>query len=112
MPAQQVAAVSRPIALGHRHVGVHGSCLPFKGSAIVYSDTGPLRRDPSDPKETIGTAPPPLHDVPNRAGEDPHAAPRGVPAAEAIANAFLAPRGRIINPCGSAPCYAGGFTGP
>jgi hypothetical protein len=85
---------------------------PFKGSAIVYSDIGPVRPDPSDPGETIGTPPPPLANVPNRAGEDPHGAPRGVPAAEAIANAFLAPRGRIINPCGSSPCYAGGFTGP
>ncbi|MGH2962010.1 MAG: hypothetical protein ACRDL3_07455, partial [Solirubrobacterales bacterium] len=85
---------------------------PFKGSAVVYSDIGPVRPDPSDPGETIGTPPPPLQNLPNRAGEDPHGAPRGVPTALAMANQVLAPGGRIRNVCGSAACYAGGFTGP
>ncbi|MGH2992098.1 MAG: hypothetical protein ACRDL1_00990 [Solirubrobacterales bacterium] len=84
---------------------------PFKGSAIVYSDIGPVRPDPTDPGETIGTPPPPLENLPNREGEDPHGAPRGVPAALEMANQFLAPGGRISNVCGKAPCYAGGFTG-
>jgi hypothetical protein len=85
---------------------------PFRGSAIVYSDIGPIRPDPNDPGETIGTAPPPLENIANRAGEDPHGAPRGVPTAEALANRFLAPGGAITNVCGDAPCHAGGFTGP
>jgi hypothetical protein len=26
--------------------------------------------------------------------------------------AFISPQGKIIDPCGSAPCYAAGWTGP
>ena len=33
-------------------------------------------------------------------------------AAAAMANEFLAPRGRITNVCGDAPCFAGGWAGP
>jgi hypothetical protein len=71
-----------------------------------------MRPDPSDPGGTIGTPPPPLENIPNREGEDPHGAPRGVPAALEMANQFLAPGGRIGNVCGSSPCYAGGYAGP
>jgi hypothetical protein len=85
---------------------------PFKGSAVFYSDIGPVRPDPSDPSRTIGTAAPPLANVPNRTGEDPHGAPRGIPYALELASRFLAPRGRVIDPCGGAPCYAGAYTGP
>jgi len=85
---------------------------PFKGSAIVYSDIGPVRPDPNDPGEMIGTPPPPLENIPNRAGEDPHGAPRGAPTVLEMVNQFLAPGGAITNTCGNAPCYAGGFTGP
>ncbi len=85
---------------------------PFKGSAVFYSDIGPVRPDPSDPDETIGTPPPPLENVPNREGEDPHGAPRGIPYALELANQFLAPGGRITDVCGGSPCYAGGYTGP
>ena len=60
----------------------------------------------------VGTPPPPLENLPNRVGEDPHGAPRGVPTAAAMANEFLAPRGRITNVCGDAPCFAGGWAGP
>jgi hypothetical protein len=84
---------------------------PFRGSAVFYSDIGPVRPDPADPAETIGTPPPPLANFPNRAGEDPHGAPRGIPYALELANRFLAPGGRVIDPCGGAPCYAGGYTG-
>jgi hypothetical protein len=85
---------------------------PFKGSAVFYSDIGPVRADPSDPGETIGTPPPPLENLPNREGEDPHGAPRGIPYAFELANRFLAPGGRITDVCGGSPCYAGGYTGP
>jgi hypothetical protein len=50
---------------------------PFKGSAVVYLDIGPVRPDPGNTGETIGTPPPPLENLPNRVGEDPHGAPRG-----------------------------------
>ena len=85
---------------------------PFRGSAIVYSDIGPIRPDPANPGATIGVPPPPLENVPNRAGEDPHGSPRGTPAVLSMIDRFLAPKGKLTNPCGNAPCYSGGFTGP
>ena len=85
---------------------------PYDGSAIFYWDTGPIRPDPADPGDTIGVAPPPLENVPNYAGEDPHGAPRGAPAAEELVSQFLTPDGPITDVCGGAPCHAGGWTGP
>ena len=57
------------------------TAYPYDGSAIVYGDIGPVRPNPSPPPATIGVPPPPLQNVPNRAGEDPHGAPRGAPLA-------------------------------
>ena len=85
---------------------------PFGGSAIVYWDIGPVRPDPDNPGETIGVSPPPLANLPNRGGEDPHSAPRGAPDALKMVSQFLRPQGAITNVCGGAPCYAGGWTGP
>jgi hypothetical protein len=85
---------------------------PFDGSAIVYWDTGPVRPNPDDPGETIGVPPPPQQNVPNRAGEDPHGAPRGAPDALTMVSYFLRPQGAVVNVCGNHPCYAGGWTGP
>jgi hypothetical protein len=84
---------------------------PFTGSAIFYWDTGPVRPDPANPGETIGVPPPPLENVPNRAGEDPHGAPRGAPEALELISQFLSPSGTITDVCGGMPCYAGGWTG-
>ena len=85
---------------------------PFGGSAVIYGDIGPLRPDPADPTRTIGVPPPPLTNVPNRAGEDPHGAPRGAPDALQLISDFLRPDGAVTDVCGPAPCYAGGWTGP
>ncbi len=85
---------------------------PFGGSAIVYGDIGPVRANPSPPPATIGVPPPPLANVPNRDGEDPHGAPRGAPLALQLISDFLAPGGAVTNVCGADPCYAGGFAGP
>ncbi len=85
---------------------------PFKGSAIVYSDIGPIRADPANPGETIGVAPPPLENLANRAGEDPHGAPRGITSVSEMINQFLSPGGKFTDTCGGKPCYAGGYTGP
>jgi len=85
---------------------------PFAGSAIVYGDIGPVRPDPGTPGATIGVPPPPLTNLPNRAGEDPHGAPRGVPDALQLVSDFLRPDGAVTDVCGAAPCYAGGWTGP
>ena len=86
--------------------------FPFAGSAIVYGDIGPVRPDPLNPSEEIGVPPPPLTNVPNRAGEDPHGAPRGAPQAIQLMSDFLAPGGAVTNVCGVTACFAGEFTGP
>jgi hypothetical protein len=85
---------------------------PFTGSAIFYWDTGPVRPDPDNPLETIGVPPPPLENVPNREGEDPHGAPRGAPEALELISQFLRPEGAITDVCGGEACHAGGWTGP
>jgi hypothetical protein len=86
---------------------------PFTGpAAIFYGDIGPIRPDPADPSSTIGVAPPPLANVPNRTGEDPHGAPRGAPAAFQLVSDFLRPDGVITDVCGPDACHAGGWTGP
>ena len=85
---------------------------PFTGSAIVYWDIGPVRPDPDNPGQTIGVPPPPIENVPNREGEDPHGAPRGAPDALRMVSQFLRPQGAITDVCAGHPCYAGGWTGP
>jgi hypothetical protein len=85
---------------------------PFGGSAIVYGDIGPIRPNPMAPPPTIGVGPPPLENVPNESGEDPHGAPRGAPLLLQAISEFLKPNGAVVNVCGADPCYAGGFTGP
>ena len=85
---------------------------PFTGSAIVYWDIGPVRPDPDNPGQTIGVPPPPIENVPNREGEDPHGAPRGAPDALKMVSQFLRPQGAITDVCAGHPCYAGGWTGP
>ena len=88
------------------------SSYPFNGSAAIYGDIGPVRPNPSPPPTTIGVPPPPFTNTPNRGGEDPHGAPRGAPSALQLISDFLKPTGMVTNVCGSAPCYAGGYTGP
>ncbi len=84
---------------------------PFSGSVAVYTDFGPVRPDPGNPSETIGTPAPPLTNVPNRVGEDPHGAPRGIPNGLAEVSNFLQVDGAIVNLCGPKPCYGGGWNG-
>jgi hypothetical protein len=86
---------------------------PYSGrSAIFYWDIGPVRPDPSNPGQTIGVPPPPLENLPNREGEDPHGAPRGAALAEKLISGFLRPNGVVADVCGGEPCRSGGWTGP
>jgi hypothetical protein len=86
--------------------------IPWRGSAIVYWDGGPLGFDG-------GTASPPNSNVPPRPpkyGEDPHSYPRNDPLARLQKAAFLAVGGRLINPCRTGagrprPCYSNGWHG-
>ncbi len=86
--------------------------FPYDGSAAIYGDIGPVREDPNNPGNMIGVPTPPLTNTPNRAGEDPHGAPRGAPQAVHLISDFLKPDGAVTNVCGIGACYAGGFTGP
>ncbi|MGB6426465.1 MAG: hypothetical protein WBF18_14390 [Solirubrobacterales bacterium] len=88
------------------------SSYPYEGSAAIYFDIGPERANPSPPPPMIGVSPPPLTNVPNEAGEDPHGAPRGAPTGLHLISDFLAPNGAVTNVCGSDACYSGGFSGP
>jgi hypothetical protein len=87
---------------------------PYTGSAIVYWDSGPLRDDPMNPGEQIGTDAPPVGNIPNRTGEDPHGDPRVAPDEMQMVSDFLRPdaQSHITDTCASLACFAGGFTGP
>lgn len=64
--------------------------FPFGGSAIVMWDSG--------------TPAPPITNMPNRGGEDPHSDPRSTPAARVQKSEFLKVDGRVVDVCGAAPC--------
>ncbi len=72
----------RALARGRRRSGAstRGSRLPaHDGSALVYWDSGPIRDDPGlapIPEDTLGTNLPPIENIPNRPGNDPHELPR------------------------------------
>ena len=87
---------------------------PYTGSAIVYWDSGPLRTNPAPPPAEIGTNPPPIENLPNRPGVDPHGHPRVAPEEMQMVSDFLRPdaQSAITDTCGGLPCFAGGFTGP
>jgi hypothetical protein len=87
---------------------------PFTDSAIVYWDSGPVRPNPAPPPTEIGTDAPPVANVPNRSGQDPHGLPRVAPPEMQMVSDFLRPdaQSQITDTCNGAPCYAGGFAGP
>ena len=86
---------------------------PFTGSAIYYYDIGPVRESPLGSGQRIGVEPPPLANVPNLSGEDPHGAPRGEPGTEQkLVSDFYEGAIPKSDDCEGKPCYAGGFTGP
>jgi hypothetical protein len=87
---------------------------PFTGSAIVYWDGGPIRPDPSNPSDVLGTDPPPLENLPNRSGKDPHSLPRATPAEQQMVSDFLRPDGAssISDTCNGGPCFDFNFSGP
>ncbi|MEO8093044.1 MAG: hypothetical protein ABI726_10095 [bacterium] len=89
------------------------AAYPYTGSAIVYWDSGPLRANPAPPPGMIGTDPPPVGNLPNRTGVDPHGHPRVAPEEMQMVSDFLMPdaQSAITDTC-LGPCYAGGFTGP
>ncbi len=86
--------------------------FPWRGSAIVYWDGGPLGFEG-------GTASPPNANLPPRPpryGEDPHSYPRSDELARRQKAAFLAIGGKLVNPCRAnrrpRPCFANDWPGP
>jgi hypothetical protein len=84
------------------------SSYPYRGSALVYWDTGPVREAGG---ELEGTGPLPVANVAPTEGDDPHGAPRSEEAARRQKARFLRPNGRVVDVCGGVPCYADGWTG-
>jgi hypothetical protein len=83
--------------------------FPYTGDAsMVYWDTGPVRTVDG---ATVGTSPAPLAEVPNRVGADPHGRPRKDPEAQRQKVEFML-EGRVIDVCGTRPCYVDGYAGP
>ena len=78
--------------------GLKRLSFPSTGSGLVYWDAG--------------TPPAPLTNVPNRAGQDPHGAPRDEAAARVQKSEFLKVGGTIVDVCGGGPCFARGYTRP
>ena len=58
-----------------------------------------------------GSPTPPTSETPPRTGADPHSHPRSTVAARLQKSEFLKLGGRIVNTCGTKPCYANGYTG-
>ena len=88
---------------------------PFTGSAIVYWDGGPVRAGVGGADNgVIGTDVPPLGNVANVSGDDPHGLPRIEPEEQQMVSDFLRPdaQSAITDTCLGLPCYDGGFAGP
>src|SRR5206468_10589825 len=78
--------------------------FPYAGSGITLFDTGPagyIRQvDAANGGGTHdGTNPPPVADVPNRSGEDPHEAPRRSHCGQLQKSDFLSVGGLLTSPC-------------
>jgi hypothetical protein len=92
--------------------------FPFTGSAaMVVGDLGPLRPCPNDgvtvcQGNQAGTPPPPLENVANTAGVDPHGPDWATTTeGERAIGAWLQPNGQLPAVCGDHPCYMAGFHG-
>jgi hypothetical protein len=114
------ARIHAPVVFNGRWPGVdiawgipRIASYPYRSSAIFYWDSGPVRTNPSPPPPVIGTDPPPVANLSNRTGVDPHGHPRVAPGEMQIVSQFLRPDAlsAITDTC-LGPCYAGGFTGP
>jgi hypothetical protein len=93
--------------------------FPFTGpAAMVVGDLGPLRPCPNDgvtvcTNGQAGTTPPPLENVANTAGVDPHGPDWATTSeGEAAIGQWLQPQGFLPAVCDDHPCYMAGWTGP
>jgi hypothetical protein len=114
-PERIPAGVSDPF-FGHDPLGdLSGPAAD--GNAYFVWDIGPKRPNDAtpDPNDVLGTDPPPLQNVPppgDAAGVDPHdTVIRSSPLVRKQIADFIAPNGKVTNPCGPNPCYAAGYHG-
>jgi hypothetical protein len=83
---------------------------PFAGNAMIVGEIGPLRTEGDREK---GTTPPPVENIPNRAGVDPHGPDWSeTPDGYLAIATFLSPLGYVPAVCGDHPCWLDGWTGP
>ncbi len=68
------------------------------GSGIFIWDSGPVGAD------GFGTPISPIADTIQTVGRDPHELPRNTPAERQLKSDFLAPAGKLPDPCAGAPC--------
>jgi hypothetical protein len=116
------AGIHKPIVYDGRWPGVNVGwnlpelTYPWTDSALVYWDPGPVRDDPAsaDPADVLGTDVPPIENVPNRTGVDPHENPRRTPAEQQMVSDFLRPNAQshITDTCNGSPCFDYTFSGP
>jgi hypothetical protein len=85
---------------------------PYAGSAIYFWDGGPIRETSPGSGSFVGTEPPPLENLPNRTGHDPHGLPRATAAEQQLVSDFFEGAIQTGDNCGEGPCYSGGFSGP
>jgi hypothetical protein len=85
---------------------------------MVVGDLGPLRPCPNDDVTVCegsqaGTPPPPLDNVANTEGVDPHGPDWATTSdGEAAIGQWLAPHGLLHAVCDGHPCYMAGWNGP
>lgn len=79
---------------------------PYRGSALVYFDTGP--HSSANPR---GTPAAPTENVPPRAGQDPHEAARRSACGRVLKSDFLRPDSFVGTPCLGAPYFAFDYQG-
>ncbi len=115
------AEVHAPVLYDGRWPGVEQvwgvpriSSYPHTGSALVYWDGGPIRPDPDNPGEELGTNPPHIENIPNREGRDPHEDPRRTVAEQQMVSDFLQldAASHITDTCEGSPCFDRTFKGP
>ncbi|MBV9292892.1 MAG: hypothetical protein JO222_10630, partial [Frankiales bacterium] len=81
----------------------------WSGSGITLFDSGPATN--KTPDGEMGTDWPPTIDVPNRAGDDPHEAPRRAICGQQQKSNFLQVHGSVTAPCGGGPYFSWGWNG-
>ena len=99
-------------------VRLSASLRARRGSSRARSRSGSSRLSRIRPwfaaRDVLGTDVPPIENLPNRTGVDPHENPRRTPAEQQMVSDFLMPNAasKITDTCNGSPCYDYLFSGP